>query len=207
MKLTNARCYAISSRMDYVIDRDRFVHLLEKAGYSSLSSFCQAAGVHRNTLAAYLDGEKGVFSDFVDRLAGFLNVSQLTIIRPKDYPSELSDEYKHIVNILTDFYEGDKDLAFCLIGSRAKGRAQQYSDWDIGVTSGVVPLDSLLYLKLKDRLDDAVDDFARSVDFVNLDCAPLWFLSGLNYSPKFICGNPSSFAFFEGTLNGIQKAA
>ena len=46
---------------------------------------------------------------------------------------------------------------------------------------------------------------AHSVDLVNLDQAPHWFLAGIDYEPIFLGGDREAFIHFKGVLHGIQK--
>ena len=56
-----------------------------------------------------------------------------------------------------------------------------------------------------EQVEDIVDDLPRSVDVVNLDNAPLWFLEGIDYDPIYLGGKQGAFEFFLGVLNGIKK--
>jgi predicted nucleotidyltransferase len=107
-----------------------------------------------------------------------------------------------IANILTkEFLE----IAVILLGSRARGNAKKYSDWDMGVTLGKKQLSTEEYFKIKNRVEDLSDNLPRSVDVINLDVAPSWFLRKIDYDPPLLDGQKSAYIFFLGVLHGIKK--
>ena len=50
-----------------------------------------------------------------------------------------------------------------------------------------------------------IEDFPFTVDFVNLDQSPDWFLEAMTDSPQRLAGEPGAFQFFQGVVHGIQK--
>ena len=95
-------------------------------------------------------------------------------------------------------------LAVALIGSRAKGTPKKYSDWDLGVTAGGAGLDGLQYIRLKSEVADLAEHLPRSVDLVNLDRAPSWFLENLNYRPVFLGGDSAQWENFKQRLKPYE---
>ena len=83
-----------------------------------------------------------------------------------------------------------------MIGSRAQGNAREYSDWDVCVSGGRQIVSSNDYLKMKRILDDLAEDFPWNIDLLNVDQAPDWFLSDLDYDPVFLVGSRESYGYF-----------
>lgn len=184
----------------YILDRDFFEKLLEEHGYKNHLDFCQKNGIHRNTLNYYLSGQD-VFSKKIYEIAKALNVNAKDLIVPAEIEIKDVEEIKGIVNELSSV----PGLAIMLLGSRAKGSAKKYSDWDLGITRGDKPLTAREYLRLRGIVGELAENLPRKVDVVNLDSAPLWFLESIDYDPLFLGGNKNSYNFFKGVLNGIRK--
>jgi predicted nucleotidyltransferase len=118
-----------------------------------------------------------------------------------------SDPQQLLTSILNSVSEQEPGVVFLLIGSRASGRNRIYSDFDLGVSGGPVHrLETGDYFRIRSRVDDATEDFPFSVDLVNLDLAPDWFLAGLNDTPLYLAGDRESHAFVLGVLNGFRKS-
>ena len=96
-------------------------------------------------------------------------------------------------------------MAVVLIGSRAKGSAKKFSDWDFGIVGFPEPVSSTDFLKYKNVVEDMSENIVRLVDLVNLDQAPVWFLEGIAGKVVFLDGNQEAFTYLKGVLNGITK--
>lgn len=190
--------------MKYVLNNKVFKRQLIEKGYTSLLEFSRATHIHRNTIKNYLSG-RDVFSSAFFDIAKHLEMSPLELIMP------ISDSDLRIANIdelkpvIAKIVSKDEDVAVLLMGSRAKGNLKKYSDWDIGITRTPNPITSKEYLRLKQLVLDAADDLPRNVDLINLDAAPFWFISKINYDPLFLDGNGESYSYFKGVLNGIKR--
>lgn len=115
---------------------------------------------------------------------------------------QASTEINFIVENLTQL---DPRLAVLLLGSRAKGKPKEFSDWDLGLTRQPKALDDHTFLTWKGYVSDWADDLPRFVDLINLDHTPDWFNEGLNYQPVFLGGNPKSWESFAKQLHAKQK--
>jgi hypothetical protein len=188
------------------LDRQTFINALHKQGFPSVRAFIDQAGIHRNSIAQYLSHERGVFTDLFERICEKLNIEDpLTLIAKGVESSGVLNSTK-LITTLQSISKRHPSLAFVLIGSRAAGSAKEYSDWDIGLTTGESPLQSELYLSLKTEIEDLTDDFAQSCDVVNLDSAPCWFFNEMNYRPLYLTGSRESYIYFMGMIDGITKA-
>ena len=171
-----------------------------------MQDFARQAGLHRNTVNLYLKG-KDVFADAFARMAARLGCDPLELAIPvsdSDIPVKGIDEIRPIVAALV---KHDKRIAVILIGSRARKRHHPHADWDIGVTGCDRPLDHAEHLEIKGIVDDLAEDLPHSVDVINLDAAPRWFLEGIDYDPVFLDGDRGGFLHFKGVLDGIKRTA
>ena len=188
------------------LDRGKFIRAMTAKGYGSVREFIEAAGIHRNSIAQYLSQEKGVFADLFERICFQLGVADpLTLLTSEVERSGVLSEVR-LRSVLEPVAANSPSIAFVLIGSRATGRAQENSDWDIGITAGPQHLSTEAYLKVKSEIADLTDDFAQSCDVVNLDAAPIWFLKEMNYVPAFLVGNRGSYIYLQGMIDGFRKA-
>jgi len=187
--------------MAYILNKELFETLVKSRGFSSVSDFAATAGVHRNTLRAYLSGSSSVFASSFNKICEALEVDPLELIASGETSTAA------IRRLLRDVSIGHPQCAFMLMGSRASGSHKTYSDWDIGITKGREKLSSAEYLKIKSHIQDLADDLPQSVDVVNLDQAPMWFLDEMDTAPQLLAGNRNACNYFLGKLDGIKKAA
>ena len=190
--------------MEDRLDLQKLKDLMKEQGLVSISTLAVRSGVHRNTIRAYLQGNKSPYSSTFLAMANCLGVSPAALISNstcEDAP------VKKLLSLLEPAISANSDLAFILIGSRAQGKAREFSDIDLGITAGSEALDYKRFLSIKSRINDLVEDFSWLVDVVDLDAAPLWFLQGIDYQIHFLAGSISSFSFFKGVLDGVQKAS
>ncbi len=188
----------------FKLSKAHLERVLQERGYSSLAAFCEQTKINRATIYHYMQG-RGPLADAYYSLCDQLQVDPLSLLEEEKVSSDVDvSEIRAIVEALC---KRDCELAVGLFGSRAKGTARRFSDWDLGITRGVGGLGTREYFVLKQRVDDLSDNLARKVDVINLDAAPLWFLSGINYQPIFLLGNRNAWSYFMGVLDGIQKAA
>lgn len=189
----------------YKLDERQLSTRLRKLGFPALSQFAKQHGINRATLNNYLNG-RGPFPESFYAIADALNVDPLQLLSPITSKNDIP-KLEEISPIVLACSKVSPQVAVILLGSRAAGKAQQYSDWDLGITGGTQPLTTKEFLRIRQIADDLKEDLPRDVDIINLDDAPEWFLKGIRYSPRFLAGNESSWAYFMGVLHGIQKAA
>lgn len=191
--------------MDYIIDSEKLTNLIENRGFLTVSEFARKHHFHRNTLAAYLSGEKSVFCDVLSRLSQVLEIDPINLIVPREFSGSAASEFKELLVIVKRLAEKYESVCFMLIGSQVGEAKHAYSDWDIAVSGGERVVLSEQYLDIKSELEDFCDNFAREVDLVNLDAAPIWFLCDLKQAPMYLAGSFQSFAYICGYINGVRK--
>lgn len=190
--------------MRYILNNTIFKKRLSELNYASVADFAKKTSIHRNTVFNYLTG-KGAFSSSFEEIARKLNIDPMELILSVSETKAAVSNIDEIKPIIAKIVRSNKGIAALLLGSRAKKRAKLYSDWDIGITGGIDPIRSEDYLRIKNMVEEASENIPRMIDVVNLDCAPLWFLEGLDYEPIFLDGNKESYLYFKGVLNGIEK--
>ncbi len=189
----------------YRLDERQLSAQLRKLGFPTVSQFAKQHNVNRATLNNYLQG-RGPFPESFYVIADALQTDPLQLLIPISSESDIP-KLEEIAPIIKACCVISPRIAVGLLGSRAKGTAKQYSDWDIGITGGQQLLSAQDSLQIQRIVDDLKEDLPRDVDVVNLDAAPQWFLKGILYTPRFLSGNESSWNYFMGVLHGIQKAA
>ena len=187
--------------MRYRLHNAKLRALLRQQGHASVLEFCKTKKINRATLYSYLQGDGPLMEPYY-QLCAALKVDPISLLEPVKV--SLPEE---IERLLRECENTQPDLAIGLFGSRAKGRAHPYSDWDFGVTQGAEPLSTERFLELKSAVDDFTEDFVHSVDLMNLDQAPQWFLASIKYEPLYMAGSLTAWHHFLGVLNGLKKAA
>ena len=189
----------------YGLSESRFRRVLHNSGYANAAQFARAHRINRATLNNHLQG-RGPFPESFYAIADALQIDPLQLLAPTAAAGDIP-KLEEIAPILSAVSTGFQQIAVGLLGSRARGTAKTYSDWDLGVTGGMQPLSIEDFFRLKQIVEDLADDLPRAVDVMNLDAAPEWFLRGMHYSPKFLAGNESSWSYFMGGLHGVHKAS
>jgi predicted nucleotidyltransferase len=190
--------------MRYVLDRKAVSARMKALGYRSAADFSARTGIHRNTVLGYVRG-KSVFTAAFMKLARALGRDPLDLIIPAPAAPASSPDVDEIRPIVSALLRKAPGVAVVLLGSRAKGSPNTYSDWDIGVIRPSAPLSGDEFPALRRAAADLAEDLVRGVDLVNLDAAPAWFWEGIEYEPVFLDGDREAYAFLKGLLHGIKK--
>jgi transcriptional regulator with XRE-family HTH domain len=188
-----------------VIGKSPLLRAMHSKGISSLNELAARARVHRNTLNYLLSGRRSPISDSLLRFATVLEVDALTLLSRGGDKSAQDDKIEFIRSRLSGLVELYPNVVFLLIGSRARGKAQEFSDWDIAISAGKGGLSTEDYLKIKQSILSVFDSWQYSVDVVNLDQAPDWFLLDLDYLPMYLAGDRGNFHYFMGWLDGRRS--
>jgi len=190
--------------MKYILNKKRFKEQLVAKGYKNLLDFSRKTGVHRNTLQNLLSG-KGILSSSFQSITDHLETDPLELMQPISTTKVSLPFIDEIRPLLVQLLKQDKKVAVVLLGSRAKKRAQNYSDWDLGVIRYPKPLEGIEFLRLKRWVGDLSEDLPRTVDLVNLNQAPDWFLKDIANSVLYLDGNKEAWIYLKGVLDGAKK--
>jgi len=191
--------------LHYKLDEIRLKAAVLRCGFDNLSHFAERFQLNRATIHHYMVG-RGPLSAPYYQLCKALNCDPLSLLVPLTTQEKIDqlDEIRPLIKNLIGLHP---KLAVGLLGSRASGHAKKYSDWDLGITGGMAPIDGSEFLRLKSWVDDWAEDLPRFVDLINLDQAPQWFLQEIHYSPIFLGGDQSTWYYFLGRLHGTKKSA
>ena len=177
---------------------------MNRSGLKSFSALAEKAGVHRNSIAPYLRGEKSLYSRSALALADALNVSPRELVL-----DTCADDRWGVIPVIEilhqEFEARNAEIAFFLFGSRASGRSREFSDYDIGVTGGRQAISTDMFLAIKERVSQLVDDLSVKVDLTNFDQAPVWFLSQLQLAFRYLTGKKESYYTLVGRIHGIKE--
>ena len=138
------------------------------------------------------------------RQARALGLDPLDLIVPEKDRAALGP-IEEIRPVISALLRGGAGITIVLLGSRAKGRAGRFSDWDLGVTRPSAPINGKEFLSLRGIAADLSENLVRHVDVINLDAAPGWFWEGVDYEPIFLNGDKDGYSFLKGMLHGIKK--
>jgi len=172
-----------------VLDTERLQRQIHARGYSTLRDFADAVGVHRNTVGNYLSG-KTALPNALARILAALDLAPADVlslpIRRRQVPglvlSDLIEELQVTV----------PETAVVLFGSRARGTAKRYSDYDIGVFS-LDALDFPTFSRLLDLVSAWNEESLVTAQLVDLTHAGVDFLTGLAEDFVFLAGSQAAW--------------
>ena len=173
----------------HILDKKRFLEVLKAKGYRSIGDFAGAIGVHRNSIHHYLSGN-GVFPEVIEKILSTLNVKPFDIIKQKEVAQKV--DLEAVASLIDELNSHFPNCTFVLFGSRAKGIASKYSDWDIGVYAK----DGLPHAKYRDIVmlkDEFIEDEPFLVDIVNLNRADDDFMRDISRNWQFLSGRLSDW--------------
>lgn len=155
--------------------------------------------MHRNTVGNYLAG-KTALPGTLARMFEALDLAPAEVL-------SLSQQRKHvpglsIANLIETLHTSLPEAAFVLFGSRARGTAKRYSDYDIGVYHP----DTLAFAVFSRLLDDVSawnDESLAVAQLVDLTRADAPFLTRLAEDVVFLAGSYATWCDLLRTA-GIQ---
>jgi predicted nucleotidyltransferase len=168
----------------FIIETNRFLNALKAKGYRSIKDFAKHIGVHRNTIHYYLSGHR-VFPANFEKILEALDLKPADILtqKRKFFHSPAAE----IASLVDQLHLEFPNVTFVLFGSRVRGIAHKYSDWDIGVFSKD-GLEHALYRRIVRRNDDMCADFPYLVEIINLNRADESFLREISKHWMFLSG-------------------
>ena len=162
-------------------------------GYKNLKSLIEKTGLHRNVLNRYIAGAP-VLPDSVTKIIRTLGLN----IEKAIIWQELTDSKLDIILPLANqIHFSYPNVSVFLFGSRSRGKARKYSDFDICVFSkNHISLDE--YLKILSIKEDFEDQSSFFVDCVNLHNADKSFLKNIFPDLRLLAG-------YQTDLNTIKE--
>lgn len=173
----------------HILDKTVFKKTLQKSGFRSIEELAKKIGVHRNTIHYFLSGHR-VIPVSVEKIMKTLNIKiQDILIDQKD---DSVDDLEQIAELIDKLHAEFPFVTFVLFGSRARGDAKKYSDWDIGIFASD-DIDHDTYRKIVMRRDELIDDLPFFVDIVNLCRADSYFLREASRRWQLLSGKLSAW--------------
>jgi predicted nucleotidyltransferase len=155
----------------------------KRAGFGGIKPLLEHLGLHRNALDRFARGA-GVLPNSIDTVIAALNLPiQDAVIRQLE-PVGIADE---IMPLVEKIHKEHPTISIFLFGSRAKGRARRYSDYDLGVYSkdGVSLTEFLQILEKKEAYEEISP---QRIDCVNLTNATPEFLREIALDLRLLAG-------------------
>lgn len=177
------------STTQIILDETRLREEIRARGYSTAKQFADAIGVHRNTVGNYLSGSAGM----PGALGRILEALDLT---PGDVLS-LSRQRRQvpglaIADLLDRLLQAEPGMAVVLFGSRARGSAKPYSDYDIGIYR-VEPMAFADFSQLLDLASIWNDESLSTVQLVDFNRADTDLLHRVADDLVFLAGSYSAW--------------
>lgn len=169
----------------HVLDAAQVARRMSAKGIESLSALADLLGLHRNTLHYYLGG-RPVFSAALDRIFTALDLDPAVAVVKKVSSLAVGDNGA-IAPLVDQLHDAFPEAAYILFGSRAKGSARRYSDWDVGVFHR----DGLgrdTFRKLVRIKSDWEENSPFFTDLVNLNGVDRKFLEKIIGTAHFLAG-------------------
>lgn len=168
----------------YILDKSKFKGALKERGFRSIGDLADFLGIHRNSIHHYLSGN-GVFPENFEKIINALGLKPEDILIEKEKP--FTSDLGGVAPIIDELQIRFPEVTFVLFGSRAKKRAQKYSDWDIGIYSKK-EIDHEKFRKISRMTEDLFEDLPYFVDIINLNEAGEYFLREISRNWKFLAG-------------------
>jgi len=153
-------------------------------GFSSVEQLAHSLGLHRNTVGNYLQGSPALPSA-LSRILDALELSAEQVFEGGPFRRKIPGLM--IAGLVADLHALLPQAAIVLYGSRARGSAKRYSDYDLGVyRSEGIPF------KEFSPLASAVEEFngrsLRTTQLTNLCYADKKFLAAIGKDLTFLAG-------------------
>jgi predicted nucleotidyltransferase len=167
-----------------ILDTTRLQHEIRARGFSTAQEFADSVGVHRNTVGNYLSGKTALPSALA-RILLALDLAPADVlslpVRRRQVPGLV------LADLIEQLHGAAPDVAVVLFGSRARGTAKRYSDYDVGVFG----LDAFGFATFSQFLDLASawnEASLSTVQLVDLTHADAGFLTSLSEDLVFLAG-------------------
>ena len=171
------------------LDGTRLRREIRARGFSGVADFADSVGVHRNTVGSYLSG-KTVLPSALARILQALDLEPdevLSLFRRRKQVPGLP-----VADLVETLHVALPEAAFVLFGSRARGAAKRYSDYDIGVYR-IDPLEFAVFSRLLDAVGTWNDESLLMAQLVDLTNADALFLSGVADDLVLLAGSHAAW--------------
>jgi predicted nucleotidyltransferase len=155
----------------------------KKRGFGGVKPFLEHLGLHRNALDRFSRGA-GVLPESIERVLAALNLPIHEAVLRQDESRGVAEE---IMPFVEELHKRHPTISIFLFGSRARGRARTYSDFDLGVYArdGVRLAEFLQILEEKEAFEEVAP---QRIDCVNLNNATPEFLREIAPDLRLLAG-------------------
>jgi len=188
------------------LDISALKDLMRRRGVFSYTELANIAGLHRNSLLPYLSGSRSGYTTTLLAISKALDVLPETLLQ-RHAAIDPFQVFPIIEKLLAEFKSQHAEMVFFLFGSRSSGKAERYSDYDVGCSAGINKIPTRLFLEMKQSLSILADDLPVKVDLVNFDNAPIWFFEQLKLPLIYLCGERNSLSYLLGRINATKEAS
>ena len=172
-----------------VLDGARLRREIRARGFSCVKDFADAVGVHRNTVGSYLSGRTAL-PGALARILKALDLAPAEVLalsrRRKQVPGLA------VADLVETLRAALPEAAFVLFGSRARGTAKRYSDYDIGVYR-IDPLEFVEFSRLLDLVSAWNEEALVMAQLADLTKADEWFLGELAADFVLLAGSQAAW--------------
>ena len=172
-----------------VLDTERLQRQIHARGFATVKDFADSVGVHRNTVGNYLSG-KTALPNALARILAELDLAPADVLslsmRRRQVPGLV------LADLIEALQAAAPGVAVVLFGSRARGTAKRYSDYDVGVFSPDV-LEFPTFSRLLDLASAWNEESLVTAQLVDLTHADVSFLSGLAQDLVLLAGSHAAW--------------
>ena len=158
-----------------LLDGSRLRREIRSQGFSGVKEFADAVGVHRNTVGNYISG-KTALPGALAQILEALDLAPAEVISL--FPRRRQVHGLLVSDLVESLHRVSPEAALVLFGSRARGAAKRYSDYDIGVFQ-VDALEFPIYSRMLDVVAEWNEESLVAVQLVDLTHAEVSFLEDL----------------------------
>jgi predicted nucleotidyltransferase len=182
----------------HILNSRRFHKALKEKGYRTIGQFARSLDIHRNSIHYYLSGH-GVLQKNFEKIIKALGLKVHEIIIDEEKAEVPGLE--QIASLIDMLHMEFPDVTFVLFGSRSRGTAHKYADWDVGVFSDT-GLTHESYRRIVQYKNVLVEDLPFFVDLINLNRADKYFLREVSKDWKFLTGKLNQWIKLQNEVTG-----
>jgi len=187
--LSNSSMCNMEAQSQLILDTTRLQLEIRARGFATAQEFADSVGVHRNTVGNYLSG-KTALPNALARILTALDLAPADVlslpVRRRQVPGLA------LVDLIEQLRSAAPDVAVVLFGSRARGTAKRYSDYDVGIF-GSEKFEFAAFSRLLDLASSWNEASLATVQLVDLTPAEAGFLTNLSKDLVFLAGSHAAW--------------
>ena len=173
------------SHTHIALDSERLERAIAARGFASVKEFAEAIGLHRNTVGNYLTGKTSLPGGLA-RILSALDLEPGDVLTVEPRPRRVAG--LAVTSLVETLHEALPGAAFVLFGSRARGTAKHFSDYDLGVWE-TEKLELASYSGLLDMVEEWNASSLHTAQLVDLTRATGSLLRSIAPDVVFLAGS------------------